>query len=130
MKKFTACFLTLAAVAGGASLAAADVSTGTKAPSRLAVVAKFSPNPPKRGLETIVISIQDALGKPVKGASVKVASNMPAMSMGGPSLAAKDNGDGTYSATFNVNFATKWTFDVAASAGKRQGTAHLSADVK
>ena len=97
---------------------------------KLNVTAKFNPAPPKQGSETILVSLKDAKGKPVKGARVKVASTMPSMSMSGPSMTAHDNGDGTYSAKTKINFATKWTFDVSASAGKQKGAAHLSADVK
>ena len=78
----------------------------------------------------IVVTVKDAGGKPVKGATVKVGTNMPTMSMSGPTLAAHDNGDGTYSAKANLNFATKWTFDITATAGGRKGATHLTADVK
>jgi hypothetical protein len=55
---------------------------------------------------------------------------MPAMSMAGPTLTATDNGDGTYAAQTNLNYATKWTFDVSVSAGGKSGTAHVTEDVK
>lgn len=76
------------------------------------------------------MTVKDATGKPVKGATVAIGSNMPTMSMSGPTLKAKDNGDGTYTAPANINFATKWTFDVTASTGAQKGAAHLRVDIK
>jgi len=79
----------------------------------------FDPSPPKQGSETIMVSIKDASGKAVKGASVTIATRMPKMSMTGPNLTLQDNGDGTYSAVTNLNYSTTWVFDVNASqAGK------------
>lgn len=109
---------------------AADSMKGTAVSQKLAVSAAFNPAPPKQGMESITITVKDAMGKPVKGASVKVATNMPTMSMTGPTVAAHDTGNGTYVAKTNLNFATTWTFDVTASSGSQRGTAHLSADVK
>lgn len=97
---------------------------------RLAVTASFNPAPPKQGTETILVTIKGANGKPVKGATVKIGANMPSMSMSGPTLTAHDNGDGTYSAKANINFATKWVFNITASAGGRKGSTRLSADIK
>jgi len=74
--------------------------------------------------------VKDAAGKPVKGAVVKVASNMPSMSMSGPTLTARAAGNGTYVAKANLNFATAWTFDISASASGKTGKTQLSADVK
>jgi len=99
--------------------------------NKLAVTAAFEPAPPKQGPETIVVTVKEATGKPVKGAKVTMSSNMPTMSMSGPTLKAKDNGDGTYTASTKINFATKWTFDVTASApGSQKGSTQLAADVK
>jgi len=97
---------------------------------KLAATAAFAPAPPKQGPETILVTVKDATGRPVNGAQVAINSNMPTMSMLGPTVKAKDNGDGTYTALTNINFATKWTFVVSASAGAQKGSAHLSADIK
>jgi hypothetical protein len=109
---------------------AADSMKGMAMPQKLVVSAAFSPAPPKQGMESITITVKDAMGKPVKGAAVKVATNMPTMSMTGPILTAKDAGNGTYVAKTNLNFATTWTFDVTASSGSQKGTMQLRADVK
>jgi hypothetical protein len=76
------------------------------------------------------VTVKDAAGKPVKGAVVTVGSNMPTMSMSGPTAKARDNGNGTYTAKTEVNFATKWTFDVEVAAKGRKARTQLSADVK
>jgi nitrogen fixation protein FixH len=94
------------------------------------VAAQFLPDPPKQGPETITVAVKDAAGNSVKGATVKIVTKMPAMSMDGPTLTATDNGDGTYAVQTNLNYATRWTFDIAISAGGKSGTLHLANDVK
>jgi len=94
------------------------------------VTTQFLPDPPKKGSETITFSIKDINGNPVKGATVSVATNMPAMSMVGPKLTANDNGDGTYAVQTNLNYATQWTFDVKIAATGKTGVAHLVAEVR
>ncbi len=115
-----------------ATIAAATCSAPTLAASRpsLTVAATFQPNPPKQGMETIVVTVKDGSGKRVKGAVVTIGSNMPTMSMSGPTSKARDNGNGTYTAKTNVNFATKWTFDVVAATKGQKAHTQLSADIK
>jgi hypothetical protein len=96
----------------------------------LTVSTMFDPNPPHKGPETIVVTLKDATGKLVKGAKVKIATNMPTMSMAGPTLTAQDNGDGTYSAQTNLNYATLWTFAVVATANGKSGSAKAQASIK
>ena len=110
--------------------ALADTSMNGMATMKLNVTARFDPAPPKQGPETIVVTVKDTNGKAVKGAIVKVGSEMPMMSMTGPAVTAHDNGDGTYSARTKLNFATQWRFDIMASAGGRKGSTRLTADVK
>ena len=86
------------------------------APGELTVTTTFSPDPPKQGSETLTMTVKDASGAPIKGAVVKIATTMPTMSMTGPSTTATDNGDGTYSATISLQYATSWHFMIAASA--------------
>ena len=90
----------------------------------------FSPDPPKQGAETLTIALKDTAANPVKGAAVTIATSMPSMSMTGPTLTATDNGDGTYSAQTNLNYATQWTFDILAKAGTKTGKLTVKADVK
>jgi nitrogen fixation protein FixH len=130
-------FLTLpvalvVALAGCSSKADTSSTTTTtgQAAGDFNVATAFSPDPPKQGSETITITVKDSSGNPVKGAVVKITSKMPTMSMDGPNLTAADNGDGTYAAQTNLNYATKWDFSVAVSANGKSGTAHVSQDVK
>jgi len=129
MKNLNRLALSIALVAGWPAFASAEDSMKAM-DGKLTVAAAFDPAPPKQGDETITVTVKDASGKPVKGAIVKVASNMPTMSMTGPTLTAQDSGNGTYVAKAKLNFATQWTFDVTATAGKQTGKTTLAADVK
>ena len=104
--------------------------TGSGTASDLAITTNFSPNPPKQGSEEIVVTLKDASGNPVTGASVKITSTMPSMSMTGPRADAKDNGDGTYTANLVLQYATRWSFDVSAAANGKTTTAEVTQDVK
>jgi nitrogen fixation protein FixH len=106
----------------------APIAAGAAA-QPLAVAAAFTPNPPKTGSTTIVVTVSDR-GKPVSGAKVSIKTDMPAMSMSGPTLTATDNGDGTYSALTNLTDATTWRFRISAKAGANAGTAVVTVDVK
>lgn len=94
------------------------------------ITASFSPSPPKQGSEAIVVTLKDSAAKPVTGASVKITSSMPSMSMAGPSVDAKDNGDGTYTANIVLQDATSWTFDVSATINGKTTNAEVKQDVK
>jgi ABC-type Fe3+-hydroxamate transport system substrate-binding protein len=96
----------------------------------LSIAAQFAPDPPKQGPETITVTVKDAAGTPIKGAAVKIATNMPAMSMAGPTLTPADGGDGTYAAQTNLNYATQWVFDISVAANGKNGTVRVTKDVK
>jgi hypothetical protein len=119
------CALTLAAFNAPATSAAAPVA-GAQA---LAVSASVSPNPPKTGPATIVVTVSES-GKLIIGAKVTIKTDMPAMGMSGPTLRASDNGDGTYSALTNMTDATTWRLRISAKSGAKTGTATVSLDVK
>lgn len=99
-------------------------------PAAFTIATSFSPDPPKQGTEKLTVTVTDASGKPVKGASVSIASSMPSMSMAGPRVAAIDNHDGTYSATMPLKFATRWTFMITMSQNGKTGRATVSKDVR
>lgn len=105
-------------------------SCGSGTSSDLAIATSFSPNPPKQGSEAIVVTLRDTSRKPVVGATVKIASSMPSMSMAGPSVDARDNGDGTYMASINLQYATNWTFEISAIANGKTTNAEVKQDVK
>jgi nitrogen fixation protein FixH len=121
-----ACALTLAAFNVPATSAAAAPVAAAQA---LAVSASVSPNPPKTGPATIVVTVSEN-GKPVNGAKVTIKTDMPEMAMAGPTLRATDNGDGTYSALTNLTDATTWRLRISAKSGAKTGAATISIDVK
>jgi len=90
----------------------------------------FEPAPPKLGSETLTLTVKDASGKPVTGATVTMGSKMPDMQMSGPSLHLQDNGDGTYSAVANLTYQTKWVFDARAAIQGKSGSAEFVEDLK
>ena len=125
-------FLSTLVFALAACSAKSDTTTTTTSQTAgdFNVSTSFSPDPPKQGAETITVTVKDSAGSLVKGATVKISSMMPTMSMVGPNLSATDNGDGTYSAQTNLNYATQWKFDISIVAGGKSGLAHLSEDIK
>lgn len=96
----------------------------------LTIGTAFSPDPPKQGPQTITVTVKDASGAAVKGARVKISSSMPSMSMAGPSLSAQDNGDGTYTGHVNLNYATRWSFQISAAANNKTVVSEVNQDVK
>ncbi len=121
---------TIAACTSKSETSSSTTTTQAQIAGPFSVATQFSPEPPKQGPETITVTVKDASGTAIKGATVKIVTKMPTMSMTGPTLAATDNGDGTYAAQMNLNYATQWTFDVSVSAGGKSGIAHVTQDVK
>lgn len=120
----------LAACSSKGDTSSTTTTTRSQQAGDFTIATHFSPDPPKRGPATITVDVKDAGGAPVKGATVKIVTNMPAMSMSGPTLVASDNGDGTYSAQTNLNYATPWTFDVQVKSGAKTAHASVKADIK
>ena len=97
----------------------------------LSVTSAFSPNPPtSHGDDTIVVTVKDAAGHPVRGAKVKIATSMPTISMKGGDLVAKDHGDGTYMAVTKLAYATKWAFDITAESKGHHGATRVERELK
>ena len=119
--------LLIASIAAIAVTIAPPISGFASQP--LAVSAAFDPNPPRMGPNTITVSVSDR-GNAVTGAKVTIKTDMPAMSMPGPTLTAQDNGDGTYSARTNLTDATAWRFRITAKAGANTGTSTVNIEVK
>ena len=133
MNKSIAAVVALAiALAACSNKDSKNSSNGSSAPgSDLKVSTAFSPDPPRQGPEAITVTVKDADGNAIRGATVAITTNMPSMSMKGPKLSAQDNGDGTYSARTNLNYATSWTFDVkVTSSDGKTGSAHMETAVK
>jgi len=90
----------------------------------------FEPAPPKHGSEKFTLTLTDASGNPVKGATVTIDTKMPDMQMTGPSMHLQDNGDGTYSGVTNLPYQTKWVFAARATSQGKGGSAEFNEDVK
>ena len=120
-----------ALIAGCSSHTTKPQFTSTVAgPSDLAITTAFAPDPPQKGADTLTVTLKDSTGAPVKGATVKVATTMPAMNMMGPAVTAHDNGDGTYTAALLLQYATSWQFAITAESNGKSGTAQRTADVQ
>ena len=122
--------LLVVACGANAGVGSATALSPTSSAGELIMTLAFSPSPPKQGSETITLSLKNASGDGVKGAVVHISTKMPDMGMTGPTMTAQDNGDGTYSAIANMNYQTKWQFDVTASNGGKSSTASFAEDVK
>ncbi len=130
MKSIAFLIATLLVVAGCTSKSQSSSATTAMGASDLAVSIAFVPDPPQKGLDKLTITIKDSAGNPVAGAAVTLDTSMPTMSMAGPSPVAHDNGDGTYSANLNAQYATTWQFVVSAKSGDKTGRLQVREDVK
>ena len=118
----------LASVLVALGMAAAPVTIPAAQPLNMAVT--FSPNPPRQGIETFNVMLTDGAHRPVKGAQVDIATSMPTMSMGGPTIKATPARPGVYVAKVNLNFATQWKFDVNAKSGAQSITRSYTQNIK
>jgi nitrogen fixation protein FixH len=112
------------------SLAALTACSGKTAQGPLSVALSFAPSPPVKGFDVVTVRVTDANGNPVTGASVRIKTTMPMMSMSGPTFMPADKGAGSYALRGNLLYATTWVFDVTATANGATGTAHVTQDVK
>lgn len=131
MKKVVALVAAGLLIAGCSSKdKASQNSAASHGPRDIQITTAFTPDPPRKGADVLVVMLKDGTGVPVKGATVKVETSMPSMSMGGPTVVGKDNGDGTYTARLMLQYATSWQFAVSARAPGKSGISQLTADVK
>jgi len=98
--------------------------------ANLTISTAFNPDPPRHGAEALTITVKNADGTPTKGAVVKITTQMPSMSMSGPEATAADNGDGTYSASLSLRYATNWHFIITASSEGKTARSEIVKDVK
>lgn len=124
--------LTAMLLAGCSGKSGPSGGSGTPVSSsgELSMTLSFEPAPPKQGSETFIVTLTDASGNPVKGATVTIDTKMPDMQMSGPSLHLQDNGDGTYSGVANLTYQTKWVFAARAAIQGKSGSAEFVEDVK
>lgn len=116
-----------AALAVTGVLAAPIASLGAQ-PLNMAVT--FSPNPPRQGTETVIVTLTDGAHKPITGAHVSIATSMPSMSMTGPTVVAASKGNGRYVASVKIAFATRWAFTATAKSSGKTVSRTLTQDVK
>ncbi|MHB8703587.1 MAG: FixH family protein [Candidatus Tyrphobacter sp.] len=117
---------------GGCSSKGKETQTTSAATGAqdIAITAAFTPDPPRKGVDILTLTLKDATGAPVKGASVRIDTTMPSMSMSGPTFTAKDNKDGTYTAQLALQYATTWRFAISAGAASGKGATQFTATIK
>ena len=119
-------FALILAASSSISIAQSSVATARTQAKTLVVGAAFNPDPPSaNGVAQIVVRVRDASGKLLSGATVTIATSMPTMSMKGADIVAHDSGRGTYTANTKLHYATKWAFDITASAKGQSGSTHV-----
>ncbi|MDQ6929440.1 MAG: FixH family protein [Candidatus Eremiobacteraeota bacterium] len=131
MKKTIVLIAAALLIAGcGTKSNGSQTTSSVAGPQDIAITTAFVSDPPRKGINTLNVTLKDGAGTLVKGATVRINTTMPSMSMSGPSVVAKDNGDGTYTAHLRLQYATDWQFAVSARAAGKKGVVQLSADVK
>lgn len=118
----------LAAALAVTSVLAAPIASLAAKPLNMAV--HFSPNPPRQGAETITVMLTNSAHKPVSGARVSIETSMPSMSMSGPTVVAAGKGNGRYTASMKIAFATRWAFTIVAKSNGHTVTQSITQDVK
>jgi len=84
--------------------------------------------PPAVGPAALTVTVTDATGAAVDGATVTAFADMPSMGHGTPAkptVTAK--GNGLYEVRFTFNMPGYWEVDITATAGERTGTLKLKA---
>jgi hypothetical protein len=102
----------------------------TKKAGEYTVVATIDKNPPVVGDNNITIEIEDASGKAVTDARVKVEYSMPAMS-GMPAMDYKTDAalkGSSYQAKINISMAGSWTIAIKTVRGGKTATMKFSID--
>ena len=102
--------LVLSTLLAACSSSATPVETTSSKPVNIKV--ETSPTPAVMGDMEVVLTITDADGKPIEGATVDVSAkhtDMSGMDMGGT---ATDQGSGRYSINANFNMSGNWKLTV------------------
>lgn len=102
--------LVLSTLLAACSSAATPVETTSSKPVNIKV--ETSPTPAVMGDMEVVLTITDADGKPIEGATVDVSAkhtDMSGMDMGGT---ATDQGSGRYSISANFSMSGNWKLTV------------------
>jgi len=99
-----------------------DASTAKSAVSGPVKIVAVTTSAPKSGDNALTISVTDAQGKPVAGATITTTVAMTSMDMGTTHPTVAEKGAGQYAATVNFSMAGPWrvTVKVAAPGQKVQ----------
>ncbi|HRJ59243.1 MAG TPA: FixH family protein [Anaerolineales bacterium] len=100
----------LAACGGGSAEPAAPADSGSSDEVNIAV--ETSPNPAAMGDVELVLTIIDAQGNPIEGATVDVEVDHTDMTGMGMNGAATDQGGGRYSINANFSMSGNWKLTV------------------
>lgn len=98
------------AACGGSAVPAASASSGSTGEVNIAV--ETSPNPAAMGDVELVLTITDAQGNPIEGATVDMAVDHTDMTGMGMSGVATDQGSGRYSINANFSMSGNWRLTV------------------
>ena len=95
----------------------------------LTIDTAMEPDPPRENGNRAHVVVRDAQGKPVAGAQVRLEFDMPAMGAmqamhGG--VDARDDGEGRYTAAFDLGMGGSWTISIRVTAPSAAGTARYT----
>lgn len=95
---------------GGSAEPAAPADSGST--GEVNIVVETNPTPAAMGDMELILTITDAQGNPIEGATVDVAVDHTDMSGMGMSGVATDQGSGKYSINANFNMSGSWQLTV------------------
>jgi RND family efflux transporter MFP subunit len=107
------------AAMSAAAVATATPSTREAPPPPATMVVQTNPARMRRGKNTVKVALRDALGRPIRGASVSIVMYMPPMpSMGMAAMRVESRAladDSGYAATIDLPAGGSWLMTIAAS---------------
>ncbi len=106
-------------VAAGCAQVAAEVQPA----SDVAIDLTVEPSPPAAGEATLIVTVTDAAGRPVDGATVHVHGNMDHAGMEPVDSETTTSEAGVYRVPFNWTMGGGWILDVTVSLPDNRGTA-------
>ena len=96
-------------MSGMSGMTAGDAAPAPKVEGEGTVTATIAPNAPvARQASRLTVTVRDAQGAPVVGATIQAVSNMTTMDMGTTKLDLTDAGSGTYTGDVTFGMAGTW----------------------
>lgn len=106
-------FISMLVVVSILLAACASAATPTAVSSKpVNIQAETSPNPPMMGDIELILTVTDANGNPIEGATVDVSADHTDMTGMGMSGAATEQGAGKYSIKANFSMSGNWKIKV------------------